>query len=114
MFGVPDRPTLERHPRDDVEHADARVRPDMTPKVETSDGRSGQRAHSALCLVVASNQGEHAPVVVTVAVYVQKTVAGEAADSGDGLLVAALADVDHALEGTRVLHGGLRGTTHDR
>jgi len=88
----------EGHERDNVEDPDTRVDADVAAQVEQSDGRAGKGSDRRLQLVGRPGQGEDRPVVVGVLVHIEHRGTAGADQAGDDAAVAALADVDYALQ----------------
>ena len=82
----------------DVEHTQAGMGPGVIPQVQAGDGRGGEGAGGPGHQIRGAGEGEHRPVVVRVAVQVEQGGAGGSGQLAQDRLVAALADVDDALE----------------
>lgn len=80
----------------------------MGLQVELADNRSRQVAGTGLDIVVFASQGEHAAVMVAVAVHVEEPLAGTSSQAGQDGLVTALAHINYAFEDTTSAQLGSR------
>ncbi len=85
----------ERH---HVEHPEAGVGPGVPPQVQVGDGRGGERTGRVGHQIRGAGERQDRPVVVRITVLVEQGRPGGDGQVAEGRLVAALADVDHALE----------------
>ncbi len=86
----------------------------VAAQVEEAEGRRGERAGGRRHQVGGAGERQDRPVVVPVAMQVEKGRPGGGGQRAENRVVAALADVDHALEqhGASVARG--RGPTGSR
>jgi hypothetical protein len=87
------------HERHHIEHALARMGALVRAEIETGDARPGQRPDRVGYGFCLAGQGEDRSVVVGVAVEIEEDGAGRVGETGEKVLVTAVADVDDALDG---------------
>ena len=86
--------------------AEARVHAVVRAQVEQADRGGGERASGGGDVVGRAGEREDRPVVVRVAVQIEERRAGTGGQRREDGLIAALADVDDALEAARArAHG---------
>ncbi len=89
---------LVGHEGDHVEHSETGMDADMVTQIQAGDHRRGERPRPCRHQLRLSRQGEHAAVVVGITVHVQKRRTCGLGELRQGHLVAALADIDDALD----------------
>jgi hypothetical protein len=89
---------LVRDERHHIEHAEPGVGTGVAAQVEKGKGGAGQRPGGLGHQVDGAGESEDRPVVIRVAVPIEQSRAGGSRNATKDRFVAALADVDHALE----------------